>query len=275
MKKVMTFCAAIGMLLTAGIDVKGVIINPCLMLHFDGNRGQTTTVDSSLQNHSPINFYGNAQLDTADKENGSASLLLGGKGDYLTIPDSPDWDICGSKADNWTIDFWVKMATAKHSGNEFFATQCENSKNQWSLFTLSNGDIQFQMMSNGKQKINVVTPAREIKDTDWHWIALCKVGSLYGIYLDGQQVAYTKDTDTDIFAAPLTIGGAGYDTKKYGLAGHLDEFRITHGNLLDAFPNAYRTNKIEDPPCSVVPEPATIALLGLGALSLLRRKRGI
>ena len=52
-----------------------------------------------------VTFVATAQLDTAQKEIGSSSLLLDGSGDYCTVPDSADWTF-GSG--NFTIDMWIR-----------------------------------------------------------------------------------------------------------------------------------------------------------------------
>ncbi|HPC33867.1 MAG TPA: hypothetical protein PL061_13005, partial [Syntrophales bacterium] len=50
-------------------------------------------------------FYGNAQIDTAQKPFGTGSLLLDGSGDYIGTVDSPDFDF---GTGDFTIDFWVR-----------------------------------------------------------------------------------------------------------------------------------------------------------------------
>ena len=47
----------------------------------------------------------------------------------------------------------------------------------------------------------------EITDTDWHHIALCKVGDTWGIYKDGEQVAYSGEANSTAFAARNGFGG--------------------------------------------------------------------
>jgi len=53
-----------------------------------------------------VTAYGNAQIDTAQSKFGGASGLFDGAGDYLSTPDSEDWNF-GSG--DFTIDFWVRF----------------------------------------------------------------------------------------------------------------------------------------------------------------------
>lgn len=69
----------------------GLDENTKLLLHLDGADEATSTIDSSDNEHT-INFNVTAQLDTAFKKWGTASLLLDGDSDYLNIGVS-SWDL--------------------------------------------------------------------------------------------------------------------------------------------------------------------------------------
>ena len=83
-----------------------------LLLHCDGTDGATTFTDSSDTSHT-VTANGNAQIDTDQSKFGGASGLFDGTGDYLSIPDSADWDF---GTGDWTIDFLIRFnaITGRH-----------------------------------------------------------------------------------------------------------------------------------------------------------------
>ncbi len=210
--------------------------NTHLLLHCEGADTTTTFTDSSTGGaNSPhtATAVGNAQIDTAQYKWGAASGLFDGTGDYLTVPDSADWDFFGNGADSWTIDFWVKHAD--HVGQERYIEHYEDAGNVWRIYHTHGGGITLQLRSGASNVIVLTTAAGEITDTDWHHLAFIKVIDEYGIYLDGAQVGYIQDADTDTFAGLLFIASGAGGTNAFD--GHLDEFRIQKSNYFEAAPN--------------------------------------
>ena len=206
--------------------------------------------DASTNAHR-IQFQGTAQLDTAVKKWGTGSLLLDGNSDYLQIPNSSDFDIVASSTDDWTVDFWVKHTD--HAGTEQYMSQYEDSTNYWTIYHTDGSGIKF-LVSSGSTIIDTGFGG-EITDTDWHHIALCKVGSKYAIYKDGVQVNYTLDDSTDTFTGDLFIGAQGTPTNYFD--GSMDDIRIMNYNVFNANPNSAKTDTIVIPTSEVNADPIT------------------
>jgi len=212
-----------------------------LLLHFEGSDGTTSTEDdSSYQN--VISFQGTAQIDTAQYKWGSSSILFDGDSDYIRVADSSNWDICASTSEDWTVDFWVKHAD--HSGTEFYIGHGYggNFDNVWAIMHVDGSGIRFRVTDGGGEVINTGYGG-EITDTDWHHVALCKVGTLYAIYVDGSQVNYTDDSSTKSTSGYLNIGSLG----AFYLNGHMDEVRIIKSNIFGASPVVGLTDTITVP----------------------------
>jgi hypothetical protein len=70
----------------------GPTANHVLFAPFDGLDGATSAPDLSPSSPTHVlTFNGGAVLDAAERRIGTASLLLDGSGDYVSIPDSADW----------------------------------------------------------------------------------------------------------------------------------------------------------------------------------------
>jgi len=76
-----------------------------LLCHFNGVDAATAYTSDDV-NARVATFVGTAQLDTAQKWGGSASLLLDGNSDYITFPDSASWYLSG----DFTIDCRCRFA---------------------------------------------------------------------------------------------------------------------------------------------------------------------
>jgi len=218
----------------------GLNNNTKLLLHFDGADAATTTTDAAGR-HTPINFVGNAQLDTSNKKWGTASLELDGTGDSINIADSADWDLVASTSDNWTIDLQVQHDD--HVGNEYYITHFENDDNQWAIYHSHGTGLRFYFRQGAVTRI--WTGAGEITDTNFHHVSLCKVGSEYGVYKDGVQVSFVDySATTDTFTGSLHIGQGSND---FFFDGRFDEPRVQKSNIFSASPNVGLTDTITVP----------------------------
>lgn len=200
-----------------------------LLLHCNGADQSTAFPDSSVTNHT-VTANVTAQVDTAQSKWGGASLLLDGDSDTLTTPDSTDWDIL--TATDVTIDFWVKHAD--HAGAEWYIGQREDANNRWYIHHVDGAGMKFDVESDAITNFDT-TAAGEITNTNWHHVAMCKVGNIYGLYLDGTQIGYATSAETDTFAGELTVGDNGNSGSYFD--GNIDEIRIVKDNFFGADPN--------------------------------------
>jgi hypothetical protein len=82
-----------------------------LMLHCNGEDTSQTFTDSAITPKT-VTAVGTAQIDTAVSKFGGASGMFDGDSDYLSVPDSDDWNF---STGNFTIDFWFRMSTAREA----------------------------------------------------------------------------------------------------------------------------------------------------------------
>lgn len=189
--------------------------------------------------HHPVTFVGTAQLDTAVKKFGSSSLLLDGNSDYLSIPDNTDWNL----TTNFTVGCQVRHTD--HVGIEQYIVQAVSNDFYWFLRHVHGTGTQFIYKNTATNRVDLV--AGEITDSTWHWVVMCKVGTDWGLYKDGTQIAYASGNPTiGDFAANLEIGNATWVGNEW-LDGHLDDIIINHSNIFGAAPQANLSDTITVP----------------------------
>jgi hypothetical protein len=195
-----------------------------LLSHFNGTNGQNTYTAETGQT---ITFVGTAQLSTAQKKFGTASLAIDGDSDYVTVPDSEDWDF---GTGDFTIDFWIRF-------NSVATTQVIVYQ---SLTTLL-GDEQYIVWDSVSNKIYCFdylgdyggyfsTPWSPSINT-WYHIAWVRNGSTCFIFINGvaQSVTTVQPFGTmHNFNSTLTIGRTDRGAGNY-VNGYIDELRISKG----------------------------------------------
>jgi hypothetical protein len=186
-----------------------------LMLHLN-----TDFTDVSASAHS-VTAHNNAQISSVQSKFGGASALFDYTTlDYLSIPDSSDWDL-GSN--DFTIDCWVYFTFLKHN------TICSRMSDGHYFYWAFEYGTTFRFRDLGTS-IDFSISGVPVTTNTWYHIAVVRTGNTFRMYLDGIQQG-TDYINTDALfdrSAELDIGtlGSGYG---YELAGYIDEFRWSKG----------------------------------------------
>jgi hypothetical protein len=202
-----------------------------LLLHFDGADEATATTDSS-NNGRTITLAGNAQLDTAHKKFGTASLLLDGAGDLASAADDGDFDF-GSE--DFTVEGFFRISSL---GNNTFFSHWENGDASGQSFYLthfnSSNRLRFAYrLTTGIVEANYTwSPST---NTFYH-IAIVRNGAALKVYIDGTAVIEESISTTSFVTSedPFRIGvfndaTTASPTLDWYFAGHVDEVRVTKG----------------------------------------------
>jgi hypothetical protein len=201
----------------------------CLLLcHFDGTDGATTTTDSSSSGHA-ITLAGDAQLDTAEKQYGTASLLLDGTGDYASIPYSADFAF---GAGDYTVEFWIRCASVSGDAYPLTVNDGAGGNAGWgsACFNLYDGRIGVGVHDGS---MNWIESGPGFLSTGiWYHLAVCRSGTSVRFFVDGSQVGSTYNIGTNSVTNSshgVGIGARGaYGPVSAYFNGQIDEVRISN-----------------------------------------------
>lgn len=212
-----------------------------------------------------ITFHGNAQLDTAQKKFGASSLLLDGTGDYLSIPDSPDWNFSQetqlssiggglfSTVDIVNvivgIDFWFRFNTLPTAGNgmAFFSRSKDRSGTEDGLmlgyfYVTPSGEHNLgytQRETNFGGVRAVIAPTGTLSTGTWYHAnfmiqTAAVAGNNFGIDGSLKSAVYLNNTVVDGNVFNFDSSGKFYIGAWVNLGvvsdffdGWIDEFRVT------------------------------------------------
>jgi hypothetical protein len=195
--------------------------------YFDGVDGATAATEEKGK---ALTFAGNAQLDTAAKKFGTASLLLDGTGDWVTAADSGDFTLPGE----FTIEMWFRPnGTAGTQGLLSHSAGTNPNQNfvlRYEYSSATQKRLTFLFFPTGSSA-SLVTVQHALEDIDhavFHHVAVTRDASdNVRLFLDG----VLKDTETATgganVASTLNIGAVGGLLSPFN--GWIDSLRITKG----------------------------------------------
>lgn len=195
------------------------------MLHMDGANLSTTFVDEQGRAWTAA---GGAKISTAQFKFGGASGLFGGASDYITTPDSADFDLGNG---NFTIDNWIYII---NMGTDYIAVQGSSAAAGTSFWWgfLSTGELSGRIIS-GTTSYTATSAAGLITTGSFIHVAMVRNGNLLSIYKMGVSVGTANVTGVtaNTSTAVLTVGRQGTTAAGY-IDGYLDEFRFVVGEAM-------------------------------------------
>lgn len=201
-----------------------------LLAGFDGADGAASFSDESPSAHGAFSFVATAQLDTAQKKFDTASLLLDGNSDRVTLPSHADWFF---GAGDFTIEAFIRFNSV--AGNHIIASHYKSvgSERAWTfIFNGSTPQLNFNYSTNGSNNAAIVASWSPSVDT-WYHVAVDRDASNdLRLYASGTGVLNTLNIGATVLydagaTALLEIGSR--DQSGPYLNGWADEVRITKG----------------------------------------------
>ncbi len=143
-------------------------------------------------------------------------MYFDGTGDYLSIPDSSDWDLTG----DFTIEFWFNLLRTTGDPEGFIMSGDDN----WKLWYMSVGGNPKLHWEDDEGYINASTTA--LVAGQWYHTAIVRSGTTVTMYIDGASEG-TRTTTGTISGTTLEIGRGIYSGTNYYIKGYMDEIRIS------------------------------------------------
>ena len=247
---------------------QGAVMNKAVWL-FDGNANDSENGYDGAENGT-VNYVadhpsppGGTGYDYA----GNQALSLNASG-YVRVDSdpvlTPGSGVAGGL--DFLVQFWMK--TSSNSADMrmiYFAQTTPHTPHNWQI-AMGSGTV--NILSNDGNW-DTVSSTGTVNDGEWHHIVYTNDGAANTIYIDG---VFNNSAPAGRIRSNY---GAGYPFdfgKQSGGApsyiGLLDEVRVSGVTPGEAFPDPMGLYLN-----SLVPEPASLTVLGLGALGLIARKR--
>ncbi len=204
-----------------------------LMLHMDGTDASTTFTDEMGHTWTAS---GNAQIDTAQYKFSTASGLFDGAGDYISAPDSEDWNL-GSN--NFQIDMWVRFNSLASNISPLFMGRVNwnTVAGDWMFYYrgISTDDrLEFFYTTDGTiSTVHRAYGAWTPSLNTWYHIEVSRSGTSIYLFVDGTQIGSTYTAGTDVIWSSSTqamrIGISTDSDNTTAMNGWIDEVHFENG----------------------------------------------
>lgn len=204
--------------------------NVTLLLKGEGDNNSTTITDE--KGH-VVTANNGALISTAQYKFGTSSIYFDGVNDYVSIPNSTDFDFTNQ---NFSIEFWFNANTVAPT----FQTLISKSTNDggatgpW-VIQLHNNNLQFLMdgtASNVTWDLFDYTSPSTITVGQWYHVALARSGTTVGCFVNGvlQNTISVGTNSVKQTSYPVLLGGIQYSGGIIqNFNGYIDDVRITKG----------------------------------------------
>ena len=167
-----------------------------------------------------ITVFGDAQLSTAQKKFGTASVLLDGTGDYLSLALSSDF---GFGTGDFTVEGFIRPSSVA-SGTKVIADFRTTSSTAAGVLVLSGSVVEYQS-ANGA---GTITGSTSLNTNAFYHVAVVRQSGVTKLYLNGSQEGSNLADTTDYGSSrPLYIGANLNGSAEF--PGYIDEFRVSKG----------------------------------------------
>jgi hypothetical protein len=196
--------------------------NVKLNVHMSGTNGGTTFTDTSASART-VTANGNAQTSTAQARIGSSSGLFDGTGDFLTVPDSADWDM--------SADFsWeAQIRTAAGTRQVLFSNYQDASNGITIQFSLTTAGRVFANVSGDGSEIDTGASYTPVATNTWVHVAVSRVSSNLYLFIEGECVFWVVDSTSTSSTKAWFIGRLTDVSTTIDFNGHMQEVRGIKG----------------------------------------------
>ena len=187
---------------------------------------------AGIYDSSMINDYetvGDVRLNTSVVKYGNSSIFFDGTGDYLTSRYVPSQEPGSS---NLTWEMWIKTTSSLQYATLYSRQPGAFTSGMYGLLinsaSATAGDVALWVADYNAGAPLLLTTGANVRDDNWHHIAVVRNGSAWVLYVDGTSRA--TGTWSGAIAALSTPPRIGAD-QNYGRAytGYMDDVRITNG----------------------------------------------
>lgn len=171
----------------------------------------------------PIDFAGNARIDTAQFKFGTGSLALVSSSDEISTPASSDFAF---GAGDFTFDMWVKFSALPQTGNSVvFWQEWQDPENVMIAGLANISDTQEATFYSriGGPSAHFTSGPVSVSSGVWYHVAWTRSNGTLSIYWDGVDVANIWDTDV-IPQLNATLQFGSYPQ----FYGWIDEVRVSN-----------------------------------------------
>ena len=161
--------------------------------------------------------FGDSQLDTAQKQFGTASILLDGTEDNVKVPSDDDF---GFGTSNWCLEAFIRPGSV--TGTQRIFDLRDNSATDTAPTMYLNGTALHYAVGNTSQ-INGGT----LSTNTWYHVAVARNGGTTRLFLDGTELGTYTDSNDYGSSKPVVIGSDYQASPTEAFNGHVDEVRIS------------------------------------------------